>query len=126
MTEYTFQLFECRIILGKNICFNSIDVLDNSILLSIDYINYKLYPNNDYYLALVYFRLVAVDVLASTIVLDVSECQTGYKLINGECIRYIVTPIGNLTEGEIYAILIVTTLLFGVSDILLSIIPNKK
>ena len=36
-----------------------------------------------------------------TLSIEISECQQGYKIVDGICTKYIITPIGNLTEGEI-------------------------
>jgi len=101
MTLYIFQLLECQFILTKDICLNIIDAIDDSIILSINSISYKLYSGNEYYISNIYFLLKNIDELNSNISIEISECPQGYKIVDGICTKYIITPIGNFTEGEI-------------------------
>jgi len=113
MTLYTFQFLECQHILSKDICLNSISAIDNSIILSINSISYKLYQGNEYYISNIYFLLKNIDELNSNISIEISECQQGYKMVDDICIRYISTPIGNLTEGEVYTLMIGMPVIIG-------------
>ncbi len=118
MTLYTFQLLECQNILLKDICLNSITAIDNSIILSINSISYKLYQGNEYYISYSYFLVRNIDELNGNISIEISECQQGYKMSNGICNRYISTPVGNFTEGEVYTIMIAVPIVISVFSLL--------
>lgn len=117
MSVYEFNLNECKLILNRNICLTDVSPTGTFVTFTIDGAIYNAYKGVDGYVAGIYITVDTVDTINNTAAVYIAECPRGYKSVNGNCVKVIYTPIGELTEGELYfyGIIAIPLLLFGLN-----------
>ena len=119
MDVYLFALNECKTIYGRNICLTKILSSGTSVIITIDSKQYTAYKNTDGYSSGLYVTVDTIDVNNNTSAIYISECPRGYKKVGASCARIVPTPVGEMTEGEMYfyGIIAVPLILFGLNKL---------